>query len=153
MTWNTMYIVWAGLILFFGVLEAVTVQLVSIWFVIGCIAGLIAAMLGAPLWLQVVITVAVSIIALLVTRPLVKKHITPKMTPTNADRVIGSTGIVTDAIDNTEAVGLVKVDGQVWSARSADGAMIAPGTEVEVLGIEGAKIIVKETNQGEPVRS
>ena len=144
MTPNTVYdIVWAALIVFFGVLGAVTVQLVSVWFVIGSVAGLIAALLGAPLWLQVTVAVAVSILTLLVTRPLVKKHITPKVTPTNADRVIGSRGIVLETVDNAQAVGLVRVDGQVWSAKSADGTPLSPDTAVEVLRIEGAKIIVQ----------
>ena len=143
---NTMYIVWAGLIILFAVLEGMTVQLVSIWFVIGSVAGLICSLLKAPVWLQITVAVAVSIIALIITRPIIKKHITPKITPTNADRVIGKVGIVEEDIDNTKAVGLVSVDGQIWSARAQDGELIAKGEQVDVLKIEGAKIIVKKHN-------
>ncbi len=143
---NTMYIVWAGLIILFAVIEGMTVQLVSIWFVIGSVAGLICSLLKAPVWLQITVAVAVSIIALIITRPIIKKHITPKITPTNADRVIGKVGIVDEDIDNTKAVGLVSVDGQIWSARAQDGELIAKGEQVDVLKIEGAKIIVKKHN-------
>ncbi|MBO5495238.1 MAG: NfeD family protein [Eubacterium sp.] len=143
---NTMYIVWAGLIILFAVIEGMTVQLVSIWFVIGSVAGLICSLLKAPVWLQITVAVAVSIIALIITRPIIKKHITPKITPTNADRVIGKVGIVEEDIDNTKAVGLVSVDGQMWSARAQDGELIAKGEQVDVLKIEGAKIIVKKHN-------
>ncbi len=143
---NTMYIVWAGLIILFAVIEGMTVQLVSIWFVIGSVAGLICSLLKAPVWLQITVAVAVSIIALIITRPIIKKHITPKITPTNADRVIGKVGIVEEDIDNTKAVGLVSVDGQIWSARAQDGELIAKGEQVDVLKIEGAKIIVKKHN-------
>lgn len=143
---NTMYIVWAGLIILFAVIEGMTVQLVSIWFVIGSVAGLICSLLKAPVWLQITVAVAVSIIALIITRPIIKKHITPKITPTNADRVIGKVGIVEEDIDNTKAVGLVSVDGQIWSARALDGELIAKGEQVDVLKIEGAKIIVKKHN-------
>ena len=40
---STMYIIWAAAILLFGIAEGVTVQLVSIWFLIGAVAALIAA--------------------------------------------------------------------------------------------------------------
>ena len=52
---SMMYIIWAAAIIGFGVLEAITVQLVSIWFVIGSVAGLVSALLGAPIYLQVII--------------------------------------------------------------------------------------------------
>lgn len=66
-------IIWIAAIVIFGVAEAATVGLVSIWFVIGSAAGLIAAVLGAAIWLQVVLFFIVSIAALIATRPLVKK--------------------------------------------------------------------------------
>jgi len=141
---DTIYYIWFAAIILFAVLEAVTVQLVSVWFVIGSVAGLVSALLGAPIYLQVIISVVVSIIALLVTRPLVKKHIKTNVIPTNADRIIGKTGVVTEEIDNSKAVGLVKVDGQIWSAKSEYDELLPPDTSVEVLKIEGAKIIVKK---------
>ena len=91
---SMMYIIWAAAIIGFGVLEAITVQLVSIWFVIGSVAGLVSALFGAPIYLQVIICIAVSVLALLVTRPLVRKKLQTKVQPTNADRVIGQTALV-----------------------------------------------------------
>lgn len=141
---DTIYYIWTALIIFFAILEAVTVGLVSIWFVIGAVAGLVAALLGAPIYIQIILFVAVSLIALLVTRPLVKKHVTPKIVPTNADRIIGRSGTVIEEIDNSKGVGLVKIEGQVWSARSQYDEHVEPGTNVEVLKIEGAKVLVKK---------
>ena len=54
-------IIWIAAIVIFGVVEAATVGLVSIWFVIGSAAGLIAAVLDSPIWLQVVVFFIVSI--------------------------------------------------------------------------------------------
>lgn len=137
------YILWGALIILFGFFEAVTAQLVSIWFVIGAIAALIAALLGATVPVQVIVFVAVSIIALLITRPIVKKYINPRKERTNADKVIGQDAVVIDDIDNVDGTGQVKVDGKVWSARSVDGAAIPAGSEVLVEKIEGVKLIVK----------
>ena len=45
-----MIVIWIAAIVVFGIVEAVTVGLVSIWFVLGAVAGLLAAVLGEP-WL------------------------------------------------------------------------------------------------------
>ena len=54
---STMYIIWAAAILLFGIAEGVTVQLVSIWFLIGAVAALIAAFCGAGIPVQVTVFV------------------------------------------------------------------------------------------------
>lgn len=142
-TQSTIYIFWAVLIVAFGIFEAATAQLVSIWFVFGAIAALVAALLHAPLYLQIIIFIVVSIVALLVTRPIVKKYINPKKEHTNADRVVGQQGIVVDKIDNLDGVGQVKIDGKIWTARSVDGSEIPAGSTVVIEKIEGVKLIVK----------
>lgn len=135
-------IVWIAAIVIFGVVEAATVGLVSIWFVIGSVAGLIAAVLGAPIWLQVVLFFIVSIAALIATRPLVRKLSKKGEVATNADRVLGGTARVTETIDNTIPSGEVYIDGKTWSARSQSGAVIAPETLVTVIRLEGVKLYV-----------
>ena len=44
--------IWLGAVVAFGVLEAATAALVSIWFVGGAAVALLASFLGAALWLQ-----------------------------------------------------------------------------------------------------
>lgn len=141
---SMMYIIWAAAIIGFGVLEAVTVQLVSIWFVIGSVAGLVSALLGAPIYLQVIICIAVSVVALLATRPLVRKKLHTEVQPTNADRVIGQTAMVTQEINNIQSTGEVKIDGKLWTARSCDDKVLPPNSLVTVEKIDGVKLIVKE---------
>ena len=75
-------------------------------------------------------------------RPLVKRYVTPRITATNVDSVIGSTGLVTTAIDNVSAVGQVKLGAMEWTARSTSGQPIAVGTRVRVDKIEGVKVYV-----------
>lgn len=138
----TMYIVWAAAIIGFAILEGITFQLVSIWFVFGSIAAFIASLLGASVTVQVIIWLVVSALALAITRPIAKKKLTAKAQPTNADRCIGSDATVLEAIDNARSVGQVKVDGKVWSARSLDGGIIEENTIVTVKKIEGVKLLV-----------
>lgn len=140
-------VIWLVLMLVLAFLEAATTQLVTIWFALGALAAMLASIFHAPLWLQVVLFAVVSAAALILTRPLAKKFMKTDKVPTNADRVLQKIGIVQDAIDNTAATGTILVDGSVWSARSADGSRIPPGTRVVVERIEGVKCIVKTSEK------
>ena len=141
MDWK-MTIIWLVLMLVLALLEAATTQLVTIWFALGALVAMLASIFHAPLWLQVLLFAVVSAAALVLTRPLAKKLTKTTTVPTNADRVLGRTGVVQDAVDNTAASGTLLVDGAVWSARSADGSPIPAGTRVTVERIEGVKCIV-----------
>lgn len=101
-------VLWSVLLILFIIAEAITVQLVSIWFAIGSLVALIANFCGANILVQAALFVGVSFAALLLTRPLVKKFSTPKIQRTNIDRIIGERAIVTEEIDNLRAIGVVK---------------------------------------------
>lgn len=64
--------IWVAVIVIAAILEGMSAQLISIWFVGGGIAGMIAQLCGAPVWLQVLIAAVVTLVLLLATRPLVK---------------------------------------------------------------------------------
>jgi len=139
---STMTIIWLVIAVVMGVTEACTVQLVSVWFAIGSAAACITSLFTDQIYIQVIVFVVVTAIALAVTRPLVKKLKRKRPEATNADRYIGRSAVVVEAIDNDHAKGLVKVDNEKWTARSADGQLIEPGDRVVVTAIEGVKLIV-----------
>ena len=140
---NWAAIIWASLIVVFLIVEAACpIHLVSLWFAAGALVAAIAAWLGGPIWLQVTLFVLVSGALLACLWPLVRKYLNPKVTATNIDSVIGSTGLVTVAIDNVAAEGQVKLVAMVWTARSTTGSMIPTGTMVRVDRIEGVKVFV-----------
>ena len=135
--------IWAALAVIFLIVEAACpLHLVSIWFVVGSLVALVAAWLKWALWLQIVLFVLVSGTLLALLWPMVRKHFNPSLEKTNVDAVIGSTGIVTGAIDNISATGQVKLGAMEWTARSTDGSPIPAGTVVRVDKIEGVKAFV-----------
>lgn len=143
-------IFWLAATILMFILEAVTVNLVSVWFALGALGALIAALLGAKLWLQIVIFFLVTILTLVATRPLVKKYFNKNHhEPTNADTAIGKICIVTEDIDNLASLGQVKLDGMVWTARSKEGETIKKGSKAKVLSIEGVKLIVEALTEEE----
>ena len=138
---------WLGAAVLFGVVEALTAGLVSIWFVAGAAAALIGALLGAGTGVQAALFLAVSAAALAATRPLVRRFTKDGTVATNADRALGETAKVTEAIDNAASTGAVYVDGKTWTARSADGSVIPEGAVVEILRMEGVKLFVKKQEE------
>ena len=105
--------IWVAVIVIAAILEGMSAQLISIWFVGGGIAGMIAQLCGAPVWLQVLIAAVVTLVLLLATRPLVKKFLQNKETHTNADRVVGQTAVgvalrVADARQGGVTVGMAE---------------------------------------------
>lgn len=135
---------WLAAFVVLGVVEAATAALTSIWFAIGALAAFVAAALGAGIWVQIAVFILASAAALALTRPLVRRITAGKKVPTNADRVIGQSARVTEAIDNMAPTGAVYADGKTWTARSSDGGFIREGAMVRVESIQGVTVFVKE---------
>ena len=113
----------------------------------GAVAALLSLELGAVLWLQIVVFLAVSIAALVATRPLAHKMLDKTIVPTNADRVLHHTAKVTETIDNENTTGAVYIDGKTWTARSEDGDVIARGSMVTIVRMEGVKLFVRKERE------
>ncbi|MGV8905825.1 MAG: NfeD family protein [Acetobacterium sp.] len=144
-----MILVWFILFLIFLVAEVVTAgALVSIWFCIGALVAMATAYFGGSQALQIILFFLVSIVLLLGTRPFIKKYVNPKITATNADRILQAKGIVTEEINNLKGQGAITVDGKSWTARNSECDNIIPiGDEVIVTAIEGVKAMVKPIKQ------
>ena len=134
---------WVGLLVLFAVIEGATAGLFTIWFALGALAALIAAAVGMPIWGQILIFILISAAALAGLRPLARRFTAPRKVRTNADRVLGKHALVLQKIDNTAGTGQVKVDGQIWSARTENDESVPEGTQVEVLRIQGVKLVVR----------
>lgn len=145
-----MVYVWLAVIVVAVVAEALTTQLVSIWFAAGGVVGLILSAAGVDPWIQVLVAALVTLICLLGTRPFVKKKLSFQKVSTNADRYVGKTGIVEEDIDNRREKGQVMVLGRIWTARSALGDdIIVKGTEIHVNRLEGVRLFVEPENRME----
>lgn len=135
-----MTIWWFGAFVILLLMEIGTVNLVSVWFAIGAIVAMICSVFIESVVIQLLVFIVVSLIALAVTKPLIKKFKVMEFVPTNLDRVIGKVGTVTKEITK-DNYGEVKVFGNAWTA--ASDKKISVGTKVKVLAIEGVKLIVK----------
>ena len=140
---DNLLIMWIALAIVFAVIEALTLQVVTIWFAVGSLGAIIANVVNASPLVQLIVFVALSILTLVIARPYLKKFTKTKVQPTNADACIGKQAIVTEEINNALSTGQVKIRGVIWTARSVeDNTVIPEGTTVTVKAIEGVKFIV-----------
>ncbi len=145
----SMTAIWLAVMIVLLIVEGMAPGLVCIWFSFGALAAMISAMLKAPVWLQVLWFVLVSVVSLVLTRPLAKKYVNANTPPTNADMAIGRDCVVTETIDNVRGTGAVTVGGKIWTARmAAPDGYAEKGTILQVLRIEGVKLIVEEKTTG-----
>ena len=135
---------WLVLMIVLTIVELMTMNFVTIWFAIGALAALISSIAGVETAVQMWIFVGVSVVSLILTKPLLNKKIDFKKTETNADMVIGKTGIVISEINSDKFAGEVKVSGKIWSAVSIDGGVIEKETKVKIIKIEGVKLVVEK---------
>ena len=120
---NVMVWFWIGVVALAVFVEMSTMALVSVWCAVGGLVCVFAAYFGASIQAQLLLFVGVSILAAAIVRPLAKKYADPHKIPTNADRLLGMEGRVTETINNAHSTGAVYIDGKIWTARSADGAV------------------------------
>jgi membrane protein implicated in regulation of membrane protease activity len=111
---------------------------------LAAVIAMLVAMLGGAVWLQLILFAAASLASLTVLRPIARAHLTmPRAIRTGAAALEGAHAIVLQRVDGQG--GLVKIGGEEWSARAyTEDAVYEPGTQVEVMKIEGATALVYE---------
>jgi len=136
------WVVWLVLAGGLAVSEMLTLDLTLLMLASGALAGaLVAVAFPGLLWAQILVALAVALTMLFVTRPALLKrlHNSPGYR-SSASKLLGSPGTAIEEITPTS--GEVKIAGELWSARSYDASVIAAGTEIEVLEMDGITAVV-----------
>lgn len=131
--------IWLGIIVILSIIEAVTVELVSVWFIASAIVSLILQVLGLNFKLCFIIFVLLGIVLMITTRKYLLKLLQVKKTSTNIDRIIGMKALVTKDIKD---IGELKVDGKIWTAISDE--ILSAGDYAKVLEINSTKLKVEK---------
>lgn len=133
-------VIWIAIAVIFAVIEAATMGITTIWFATGALVAAFSAMYIDSIIVQVAIFLLVSVVLLIFTRPIVNKYFSKKTVKTNADALVGMTGIVMETIQPNKP-GQVKVNGQMWTAIAGDD-VIYKDEEVIVKEISSVKLVV-----------
>jgi membrane protein implicated in regulation of membrane protease activity len=139
---------WLLLAVVFSVIElASAFSLTTVWFAVSAVVTAFGSGLTETLAepvrfrLHLGIFLFISIILLVFTRPFVVKKLKIGKEKTNVDSLIGKPALVLKEIAEFEA-GEVKINGQIWTAKSETGATFESGQRCEIVRIEGAHVVV-----------
>ena len=136
--------VWIGVVAVSLIVEALSMDMTSIWFAVGGLFSLILwAIIPDQIVWQVAVFLVISALCIIFLRKIAKRILFQKPTvATNIDKMIGTHTKLLESIKEN-APGTLKINGVVWTAISLNDKEIEGGTEVEIIQIEGNKMIVK----------
>lgn len=135
------WILWLIVIVLLVILEAITINLVCVWFIASGLISLLLSFFVDSFYIQFAVFVLLGLVLMLITRPILIKKFSKSDIKTNLDRVLGMEGVVTEEITK-QTIGEVKVDGKKWSAISDQ--KISIGSTIIVESIDGVKLVVRK---------
>lgn len=133
--------IWLAVVILLSIVEIMTTNLTTIWFVISGIVSLGLSFTKCEFFIQFGTFTILGILLLITTKKWLQGKLNQKKEYTNLDRVIGMTGIVTEEIDKNK-LGEVKVDGKRWTAKADENLKV--DSIVKILDIDGVKLNVKK---------
>jgi membrane protein implicated in regulation of membrane protease activity len=137
-----LWIAWLIAAVALGVAEAFTLTLAFGLLAAAALIAAIVAGVGGSLLLQVLAFAITAGVGLLIVRPIAKRQMThPSPVREGSYALVGKKAVVIEEVTGTQ--GLIKLSGEVWSARALDEDQVIPvGASVDVMEIEGATAIV-----------
>lgn len=142
-----MWIVWLVLLVIMIIIEASGPALVSVWFAVGALFSLILSLIpNVPWWIEVIVFVVVSVISFFALRPIFKKRLKRDIIKSNVDSLVGKKGKVIKDILPLDG-GECKINDVVWTAVTTNEETIKKDSIVEVISINGNKLVVKKVEE------
>jgi len=126
----------------FLAIEILTVGFLVFWLALGALLAMLVSFVTDNIIIQTTVFIVSSTLLILFTKPLVNKYITKPLKPTNTYSLINKHATVIIDINPIDSTGQVKVNGETWSAKSEQEIAIPKGTEVQILRIDGVKLVV-----------
>ena len=140
-----MQYLWLALLLLSGALAAFLARSFFLGFLPGALAAMLLAIFDVTPWVQVLVFVLCAAVGIPFFSFLLSSLVGKRNTPFDIEQVIGRRCPVIELIDNVAGRGAVEVDGLEWAARAlTDDALIEKGETVEIIAVEGVKLICRK---------
>ena len=136
--------VWLAVVAVSLIVEFFTWDLTSIWFAVAGLVSLILSAIDGINWVwQLGVFIVVSAVLIIFVRQICKKLLLKSDEKTNVDAFIGKRTKLVTGISDADHLGTVKFNGITWSALTENGTALESGAEVEIVRVDGNKMIVK----------
>ena len=142
--------VWLAVVAVSLIVEFFTWDLTSIWFAVAGLVALIMSAIDGINWVwQLGVFIVISAVLIIFVRQICRKLLLKSDEKTNVDAFIGKKAKLLTAVGENENFGTVKFNGVVWNATTENGNKLEKDTEVEVVKVDGNKMIVKAVVEGD----
>ena len=144
---STAFWIWLSIIVITVILEIITTDLVSIWFTIGAVIPLFLSAFDIlnPVWQSVIFVVVSAVLIATLRKVTIKFFFKNTNSKTNLDSLIGEKHRLVEGT-NFEKLGKLEIKDITWSVMGENQQTIKKGQVVEIVKIEGNKLIVKPAN-------
>ncbi len=142
---NYMVWVWLGVFLFTILIEALSQDLIAIWFSLGSLISLVlSAVPNLPWYIELIVFALVSLFVMFLTRPFAKRLLLNATRYTNIDEYVGKRVSVIKEISKYEN-GEIKINGIIYQACLLEEEYdpIKANEIVEIVTFKGNKVIVR----------
>lgn len=136
--------IWLLIIVAAIVFEAITVELVTIWFIPAAVISAILCAVGCDVTIQITAFLVISFATLLLFRKKALDKLKIERNKKYLPENVGETGIVLEPVDKYK--GRIFVSGMDWAARTKSEKIIETGKEVIIEAVEGVTLIISEKN-------
>ena len=141
----SMAVIWLIIAVVCGLIEAGTIALVSVWFVIGAVVSFFMALIfPESILLQIFVFILFSILSLVFIRTVAKKYVDKYTRGGNINSKVDKTGVVVQEIKKDEK-GRVKIGDVEWLAVSNED--ISEGTKVRITNVDGNTLCVEKVEE------
>lgn len=138
--WTAVWLIAAGVL---AIGEMLTAGFFLLPFAVGAGAAGVLAVVGVGIPFQITVFMIVSVLFLWLLQRVAVKDVHGDLLPVGAARYIGSSALVVDEVNRLLGTGRVKMGTEDWRATTDGDAPIAAGTEVKVVEVRGARLVVE----------
>ena len=140
----SLWVIWIVVACLVALGEMLTMGLYLAPFALGALLAGVLSLVGLGTAVSIAGFLVGSLVSFGLIRPLALRHRhLPPSLRTGTAALVGRRAVVLERIANDEGVGCVKIDGEVWTARSFDeDEVFDAGERVEVVEIRGATALV-----------
>ena len=140
-------ILWLLFAFIFLAIEIFSVNMITIWFSLGCMFAFVFALFHLGIIIQFIAFALISFLGLIFFKNKISKKVNNNIETTNFENIIGKQGIVTTEINNKIGKGRILVDGEDWRAISDDNSILEVNSHVIVIKMESTKLYVKRIKE------
>lgn len=146
---NSLWILWLSIAIILVSIEFIAPGIVAVFFAIGGIFATITSLFTDSFMLQLLVFILASFSGIIFGKPFLEKifKVNRERKPSTIDALKGQIGIVIETVSLAEK-GLVKLNGELWTAKTNENKQFNIGEKVEIKGVDGVTLVIEEIERG-----